>query len=70
MDKFTGLFIKANGEWQVHGKIDTDVDGKIELLKEITDAGGQFGKGKAFKQAERACIIHSKKGVLKTRVFK
>lgn len=69
MDKFSGLFIKANGEWQLHGQLDSDVDGKIKLLREITDASGEIGKGQKKVKAEQACIIHSTKGVLKRRNF-
>lgn len=69
MDKFSGLFIKANGEWQVHGKIDSDVDGKIDLIRKITDKGGEIKIGQKQIKAEQACIIHSTKGVMKRRNF-
>ncbi|GEM_PF-4466956 len=69
MDKFSGLYIKQNGEWQLHGKLDSDVDGKIDTLCKLTDNGGVMGKGKSAKKLEEACVIHSTKGLLKSRRF-
>jgi hypothetical protein len=66
MDKFSGLFVKANGEWSLHGKLDADVDGKIAILKQMTDNGGKFGKD---KKADAAIVLHSVKGVIKNRTF-
>ena len=67
MDKFTGLFIKANGEYQLHGKLDADVEGKLKTLREMTDNGGKIGYGRAQVTAEKAFIVHSVKGIIKSR---
>lgn len=69
MDKFTGLFIKQNGEYSLYGKLDADVDGKVRQLKEMTDNGGVIGTGRGQKKAEAACVLHSTKGRIKSRVF-
>lgn len=70
MDKFSGLFIKSNGEYQLHGKLDADVESKIRQLKEMTDNGGKIRIGRGQLTAEEACVLHSTKGIIKTRNFK
>lgn len=69
MDKFSGLFIKSNGEYQLHGKIDSDVAGKIALLREMTDNGGKIGVGRGQVKADAAYVLHSVKGVIDKRKF-
>ena len=69
MDKFSGLFIKSNGEYQLHGKLDADVEGKIKALRGMTDSGGKIGVGRGQVTADEACVLHSTKGVIKSRKF-
>lgn len=70
MDKFSGLFIKSNGEYQLHGKLDSDVAGKIATLREMTDNDGKIGVGRGQVKAEAAYILHSVKGVIDQRKFR
>lgn len=69
MDKFTGLYIKTKGEWGLHGKLDSDFDGKVKEIRQITDANGKIKAGQKSIQAEAACLIHSTKGTSHTRKF-
>lgn len=69
MDKFTGLFIKRNGEFELYGKLDSDVESKKELLRKMTDNGGKIGRGKGQIQAEAAVVLHSTKGTILSRKF-
>ncbi len=69
MDKFSGLYIKTNGEWSLHGKLQENISPLNKQLREITDAQGKISKGKTNIQAEAAAIIHSKKGTVKSRKF-
>jgi len=69
MDKFSGLFVKSNGEWALHGTLDSDVKGKIDALKSITDNGGKIGNTKGQIKAEAVAVIHSTKGLLRSRKF-
>jgi hypothetical protein len=57
MDKFSGLFIKTSGEWGLHGKLDSDVDGKIKALRELTVANGKLKVGQKNLQVEQACVF-------------
>lgn len=70
MDKFSGLYIKTNGEWQLHGKLTPSVESLKSQLREMTASGGKIGTGKGQKIAEEACIIHSTKGIIKSRKYK
>jgi hypothetical protein len=69
MDKFSGLFIKTSGEWGLHGKLDSDVDGKIKTLRELTVANGRLKVGQKNLQVEQACVFHSVKGTSHKRNF-
>ena len=69
MDKFSGLFIKSNGEWQVHGELNSDTEGQVKALRQITDALGKVKLGKTEVTAEAAAVIHSTKGVVQSRKF-
>lgn len=69
MDKFSGLYIKINGEYQLYGKLDADVDSKKQLLREMTDNGGEIGVGRGQIKAEAAYVLHSVKGLIDKRTF-
>ena len=70
MDKFSGLFIKRNGEFELYGKLDADTDGKIALLRQMTDNGGKIGNTRAQIKADAAYVLHSTKGVIARRTFR
>jgi hypothetical protein len=69
MDKFSGLYVKSNGEWALHGQLLPDPKPHVDAIRAMTDAKGKIKSGKTEIQAEAAAVIHSTKGVLQSRKF-
>lgn len=47
-----------------------DVTEHVAFLKNLTDKKGKMSDGKKTIDVEEACIVHTSRGVLKSRRFK